>query len=144
MYWQRTCALALSCILLASVARADLLPPDGKPLYRGKIKMFIDRLPAGIVLSYVSTYSAKNTTVAEKRTLTIGEPGTLYASNDTIAPGGTASNNKKGKMYRLKRYQKFDLPVSRWEPDPIDHVTCAVTGDASSGYELSCRPVKTR
>lgn len=143
MYWQRTCALALSCIMLASVAHADIIPPDGQPLYRGKMEMFFDRLPAGMVISYVSAYSAKTTTLGEKRILTIGEPGTLYAAHDAIATGGTA-NTKKGKMYQLKRYQKFDLPVSRWVPDPIEHFTCAVTGNASSGYELSCRPDNSR
>ncbi len=142
MYWQRTCTVALSCIMLATVARADLLPPDGRPLYRGKIEMFIERLPAGIVLLYFASHSDKTAMIAGKMSLTIDEPGTLYATNDALAAGKIGSNSKMGKMYQLKHYRKFDFPASSRNPGPIEHVNCAVTGDASSGYKLSCRKDK--
>jgi hypothetical protein len=121
-----------------------MLPPDGKPVYRGKIEMSIERLPTGVVLLYLTQYNPTTTKVAEKQTLTIGEPGTLYAANETLAAEGTVLKTKRGEMYQLKHFSKFDLPVSRLKPDPIKHVTCTVTSDAASGYELSCRTDKTQ
>lgn len=136
MYWRRTFCVAMIGFFLATSARADLIPPDGKPFYRGKIKMTIGRLPAGVVLLYVTSYRSTFTKVAERETLTIGESGTLYAVNKTLAAGGT--DIKKDQMYKLKHFTKFDLPVSRSTPDPIQHLNCAVIGSAASEYKLSC------
>jgi len=142
MYWRRTCCFALSCFLLASATGADLLPPDGKPVYRGKIEMSIERLPTGVFLLYLTQYNPRTTKVVEKQTLTISEPGTLYAASEVLAAGGTVL--KSGQMYQLKHFTKYALPISRSTPDPIQHETCAVTGDAASGYNLSCQTDKTR
>jgi hypothetical protein len=136
MYWRCTFCVALTGFFLATAARADLLPPDGKPFYRGKIKMTIGRLPAGVVLLYAHSYNAASTTAAERGTLTIGETGTLYAVNKTLA--ARVTDLKKDQMYQLKHFTKFDLPVSRSTPDLIKHLSCSVTGSAASEYKLFC------
>jgi hypothetical protein len=142
MYWRRPIYLALGCFMLATGARADIIPDDGKSFYRGTIEMYVDRLPRGIVLLYLPHYGATTSKVAEKQTLTIGQPGTLYAVKNTFAAGRTAVKTEMGEKHRLKDFRKYDLPVSRVKPDPIQRVTCAVTGNAASGYELSCGPAK--
>ena len=144
MYWQRACYLALSCFLWATVARADLLPRDGTPIYRGEVEMSIERLPAGVVLVYLADYSATTSKVAVKQTLTISEPGTLYAVNETLVVRGIVLKTNRGVMHRLKDFGKDDFPVSRSKPDPVQQLSCAVTGDEPSGYALSCRTVETR
>ncbi len=136
MYWRRTFCVAMIGFFLATSARADLIPPDGKPFYRGKIKMTIGRLPAGVVLLYAHSYDSASTTAAERETLTIDGPGTLYAVNKTLA--ARATDIKKDQMYQLKHFNKFDFPVSRSTPHPIQHLSCSVTGSAASEYKLSC------
>lgn len=136
MYWGRTFCVAMIGFFLATAARADLIPPDGKPFYRGKIKITIEHLPAGVVLLYVTSYRSTSTKAAEREILTIGESGTLYAVNKTLAAGGT--DIKKDQMSKIKHFTKFDLPVSRSTPDPIQHLSCSVTGSAASEYKLSC------